>query len=104
LELPTKVVLRVGERARLPLTGAGSAGYFWQTGIFGDVSAVTATTGPEQPPPAVTRREPYGCSAAQALFIEAIEPGRVTIRLALIRGSTPPPPPRETHEIVVIVE
>ena len=87
----------------MPLTGAGAVGYGWRLEVSGEVGAIRATTGPEHPPPPLAECELHGGSVPQALFIEALEPGRALLRLALERCGKPSPTPRESHEIVVIV-
>lgn len=98
LALPAKITLHVGERKTFPLTSAGSVGYVWQLVVTGQTGTITASTGPEHPRP--PDAPPCG-SLQQALFVKALAPGRSTIRLELLRFGRPPP--RESHDIEVIV-
>ncbi len=102
MAVPNEIVLRVGGREIIPLTGAGSVGYFWRMAIGGDAAAIEASIGPLHPPPAQPQREPHGGSAAQALFVLGRAAGRATISLALLRAGKERSP-RETHEIAVTV-
>jgi predicted secreted protein len=105
LDLPTKITLRVGDHISLPVTGAGTVGYFWRIEVSGDQEAVAATICPRDPPPTVEEpREPRGYSAPQALLLQAQKPGKATIKLKLMRAWTEPRPPREEHQLEVTVQ
>ncbi len=98
MAVPTELALRVGERAVIPLTSAGSVGYVWLLTVSGEAPAIEASAGPEQqrPPDA-----PPGGSLRQALFVLGRAPGRAEIHLRLMR--VPGQPPRESHDIAVTV-
>jgi hypothetical protein len=103
LALPSELLLRVDERAIFPLTGAGSVGYFWRLVVSGEAGVIEAATGPDHEPPMRPVREPHGGSVPQALFVRGCAPGRVTIRLELVRAGTGLRAPRESYAIVVTV-
>jgi hypothetical protein len=96
LAVPTELALHVGHTAKIPLTGAGSVGYVWRVSVDGD--AVLAKIGPAD---AQRPAGPAVGSLPQALIIEGRSIGHATIMLRLVRE--PGRPPREQHEIAVIV-
>jgi Chagasin family peptidase inhibitor I42 len=102
LDLPSKLVLTVGEKAAVRLVGHGSAGYLWtaQVGEPGGVVGVSLETAPAQPRPS---GELWGGSVDELLAIQALRSGSVTVHLELARPYNPPRPPLAQHDIEVIV-
>jgi hypothetical protein len=80
----------VGESARLPLRGAGSAGYDWTWTIDGDADAlrIAVEPAPGPPPPGTPF---HAGSVGLVAVIEGVRPGsaRVDFVLARPRASTP---------------
>jgi hypothetical protein len=102
LDLPSELVLTVGERATVRLAGHGSAGYLWtahvsEPGGVADVSVEAATAEPRPP------GELRGGSVDEFLAVKALGSGHVTVHLELARPYRPPRPPLAQHDIQVIV-
>ncbi len=97
--------LRVGELHQLELRGLGSAGYSWEPRVEGPEGVVEVRRAPsgvlERPPPGGP--PPASGSLPEAFEIEAIGPGRVSVRFALARAWEPAEPPLEHESLDVLV-
>ena len=102
MDLPSELVLTVGERATVRLVGHGSAGYLWtaRVGEPGGVADASVEAAPAEPRPPGELR---GGSIDELLAVQALGYGRVTVHLELARPYRPPRPPLAEHDIQVIV-
>jgi predicted secreted protein len=98
------ITLRPGEKHTLSLKGRGAAGYSWSSTVEGDEGVVAvAIQGAGGPPPAPPGLPQAASSADEQATIEALRPGRATIRFAQRRSWQPEKPPLEQHVVEVRV-
>lgn len=104
MEPHTKLSLRAGEQAAVPLSGAGSAGYQWTWRIEGDAEAVAVHLESEPAVLPSPGSEPHGGSLGHLLNVTGLRAGSATIHLTLSRSFQPDRPPRSRHIVEVDVQ
>jgi hypothetical protein len=102
LDLPSELVLEVGENATFRLAGHGSAGYLWTARAGGPVGVVRVSVEGAPAPPRPLG-ESRGGSVDEVLTVGALGPGSVTVHVELARPYRPPRPPLAQHDIRVTV-
>jgi hypothetical protein len=99
-DVPSEVVVRVGEEVMLRLPGLAGAGYRWESQVDGDADtvAISLSLAPEASGGARTIS-----SRDEIVTIRGRRPGRVRVRLAPRRSWEPTASASGAHELDVAV-
>ena len=109
MEPPSELHLALGEEARVPIGGAGSAGYQWAWTLEGDaqVIAVSIEADSSSCPSPVSSTSPgsglRSGSVDHVAVVRGVRAGRARLHLALVRSFQPAHAPLIRHSIDVTV-
>jgi predicted secreted protein len=86
MEVPTKIELKAKEKYTFRLKGLGAAGYNWEYTIEETKKVVSVSLGFVDDRKKAERILPPGYSKDVLVTVEALEPGKATIRFAQCRS------------------
>ena len=104
MEPPSELHLSPGGEARVPIGGAGSAGYQWTWTVDGEAEAVAVSIETAPGPTCQTESGLRSGSADHVVVVRAVRAGAARLHLALVRSFQPNRTPLIRYSIDVTVE
>lgn len=104
MDVPTTILLKVGEVQTIRLQSLGTAGYVWNCTVEGNTTAIAVTLERAGQPPQSEAPVVVGSSSDEVITLVGQEPGQATLHLVQQRPWETSQPPLKQYRIEVTVQ